>query len=74
MAEVQKQDVVIVTPIYAPKLEELDRRFALHRLWEAKDRAAFYAPLAAKVRAIVSSGPRPNKPDSMLAPFSTRLF
>jgi lactate dehydrogenase-like 2-hydroxyacid dehydrogenase len=28
----------------------------MHRLWEAKDRAAFYAPLADRVRAIVSSG------------------
>jgi hydroxypyruvate reductase len=55
MAE-PKQDVVIVTPIYAPSLAELDRLFTLHRLWEAKDRAAFYAPLASKVRAIVSSG------------------
>ena len=55
MAE-PKQDVVIVTPVYAPTLEALDRQFSLHRLWEAKDRAAFYAPLAGKVRAIVSSG------------------
>jgi len=51
-----KHDVVIVTPIYAPSLQKLDELFNLHRLWEAKDRAAFYAPLAAKVRAIVSSG------------------
>jgi lactate dehydrogenase-like 2-hydroxyacid dehydrogenase len=51
-----KQDVVIVTPIYAPSMEALEKLFTLHRLWEAKDRAAFYAPLAAKVRAIVSSG------------------
>jgi lactate dehydrogenase-like 2-hydroxyacid dehydrogenase len=51
-----KHDVVIVTPIYAPSLQKLDETFTLHRLWEAADRAAFYAPLAAKVRAIVSSG------------------
>jgi hydroxypyruvate reductase len=51
-----KQDVVIVTPVYGPTMEELDRQFSLHRLWEAKDRAAFYAPLASSVRAIVSSG------------------
>jgi hydroxypyruvate reductase len=56
MADAPKQDVVIVTPIYAPSLEELDRQFTLHRLWEAKDRVAFYTPLAAKVCAIVSSG------------------
>jgi lactate dehydrogenase-like 2-hydroxyacid dehydrogenase len=51
-----KHDVVIVTPIYAPSLQKLDELFTLHRLWEVKDRAAFYAPLASKVRAIVSSG------------------
>jgi lactate dehydrogenase-like 2-hydroxyacid dehydrogenase len=56
MADAPKQDVVIVTPIYAPTLEELDRRFTMHRLWEAKDRPAFYAGLADRVRAIVSSG------------------
>jgi hydroxypyruvate reductase len=56
MSDTAKQDIVIVTPVYGPTMEELDRRFALHRLWEAKDRVAFYAPLAAKVRAIVSSG------------------
>jgi hydroxypyruvate reductase len=51
-----KQDVVIVTPIYAPAMQQLDALFTMHRLWEAKDRAAFYAPLEAEVRAIVSSG------------------
>src|SRR6187402_2159097 len=56
MSDTPKQDVVIVTPVYGPTLEELDRRFTLHRLWDAKDRAAFYAPLADRVRAIVSSG------------------
>ena len=31
MAEA-KQDVVIVTPIYAPSLQKLDELFTLHRL------------------------------------------
>jgi lactate dehydrogenase-like 2-hydroxyacid dehydrogenase len=56
MVDAPKQDIVIVTPIYAPTMEELARLFTLHRLWEAKDRASFYAPLADRVRAIVSSG------------------
>jgi lactate dehydrogenase-like 2-hydroxyacid dehydrogenase len=51
-----KHDVVIVTQIYAPTIETLDRTFNLHRLWEAKDPKAFYAGLADRVRAIVSSG------------------
>jgi lactate dehydrogenase-like 2-hydroxyacid dehydrogenase len=56
MADGPKQDIVIVTPIYAPTMEDLDRRFTMHRLWEAKDRAAFYAGLSDRVHAIVSSG------------------
>src|SRR5882672_2238050 len=56
MADATKQDVVIVTPIYAPSMEALDRPFTLHRLWEAKDRKSWFAPLAERVRAIVSSG------------------
>ena len=51
-----KPDVVIVTPVYAPTMEKLAALFNLHRLWEAKDSAAFYAPLASTVRAVVSSG------------------
>jgi lactate dehydrogenase-like 2-hydroxyacid dehydrogenase len=56
MAEAPKQEIVIVTPVYAPTMEQLDRRFTMHRLWEAKDRATFYAALSERVRAIVSSG------------------
>lgn len=56
MGDTGKQDVVIVTPVYGPTMEDLDRHFTLHRLWEAKDRGAFCAPLATSVRAIVSSG------------------
>jgi hydroxypyruvate reductase len=56
MADAPKQDVVIVTPIYAPTMETLDRLFILHRLWEAKDRKSWFAPLADRVHAIVSSG------------------
>ena len=56
MADAPKQDVVIVTPVYAPTLERLDQLFTMHRLWEAKDRKAWFASLADRVHAIVSSG------------------
>lgn len=56
MADAPKQEVVIVTPIYAPTMETLDRLFTMHRLWEAKDRKSWFAPLADRVHAIVSSG------------------
>jgi lactate dehydrogenase-like 2-hydroxyacid dehydrogenase len=56
MADAPKQDVVIVTPVYAPTMEQLDRLFTLHRLWEAKDRKSWFAALADRVHAIVSSG------------------
>jgi len=56
MPDAQKQDVVIVTPIYPPSMAVLDRLFTLHRLWEAKDRKSWFTPLRDRVRAIVSSG------------------
>ena len=56
MVDATKPDLVIVTPVYQPTMEKLDWHFTMHRLWEAKDRAAFYAPLASGVRAMVSSG------------------
>jgi len=56
MADTPKQEVVIVTPIYAPTMETLDRLFIMHRLWEAKDRQSWFASLAERVHAIVSSG------------------
>src|SRR5476649_541334 len=42
--------------MYPPTLAALDADFITHRLWEAKDRAAFLAPLRDRVTAITTMG------------------
>jgi hydroxypyruvate reductase len=49
-----KPDIVLVVPIYAAAVDQLDREFAMHRLWEAKHRSAFFHDLRDRVRAIVT--------------------
>jgi hydroxypyruvate reductase len=49
-----KPDIVLVVPIYAAAVEQLDRDFAMHRLWQAKHRPAFLAEIRDRVRAIVT--------------------
>jgi hydroxypyruvate reductase len=51
-----KQEIVITAPMYPPTLEALDADFVAHMLWEAKDRAAFLAPLRDRVTAIATMG------------------
>ncbi len=51
-----KQEIVITAPMYPPTLAALDADFVTHRLWEAKDRAAFLAPLRDRVTAITTMG------------------
>ncbi|HZB91097.1 MAG TPA: 2-hydroxyacid dehydrogenase, partial [Stellaceae bacterium] len=49
-----KPDIVLVVPIYAGAVEQLDREYTMHRLWEAKQRAQFLAEAKDRVRAIVT--------------------
>lgn len=51
-----KQEIVITAPMYPPTLQALDAEFVTHRLWEAKDRAAFLAPLRDRITAIATMG------------------
>jgi len=44
--------IVLVGPLYPPAQAQLEGEFAVHRLWEAPDRAAFLAGLADRVRGI----------------------
>jgi len=54
-----KSAVLLVSPLYRPTMERLDREFAVHRLWEAGDRAALLAELAPSCEAIAGSGSVP---------------
>ncbi|HUC67182.1 MAG TPA: 2-hydroxyacid dehydrogenase [Stellaceae bacterium] len=58
-----KTDIVLVVPIYAGAVEQLDRDYSVHRLWEAKDRSTFLAGVADRVRAIVTG---PGRVDAAL--------
>ncbi|MGH7094553.1 MAG: 2-hydroxyacid dehydrogenase, partial [Stellaceae bacterium] len=45
-------EIVLVGPLYPPTQTQLEGEFTVHRLWEAPDRAAFFAGLADRVRGI----------------------
>jgi hydroxypyruvate reductase len=49
-----KPEVLVVSPLYAPTLQRLEREFTAHRLWEAPDRAAMLAGLAPRCEAIAA--------------------
>jgi lactate dehydrogenase-like 2-hydroxyacid dehydrogenase len=51
-----KHEVLVTGPFYAPSMAWLDREFATHKLFEAKDRAAMIADVAPRLRAIAGSG------------------
>lgn len=55
-----KPDVILVSPIYQPAQDVLEKEFTVHRLYETKDRAALFKALAPKLRAVASSGPGVN--------------
>jgi hydroxypyruvate reductase len=56
-----KTDIVLVVPIYPSAVEQLDQTYALHRLWQAKDRGAFLAGIQDRVRAIATGPGRVDK-------------
>jgi hydroxypyruvate reductase len=56
-----KTDIVLVVPIYTSAVEQLDQAYAMHRLWQAKDRRAFLAGVKDRVRAIVTGPGRVDK-------------
>jgi lactate dehydrogenase-like 2-hydroxyacid dehydrogenase len=51
-----KPQVLVLVPIYAPTLAELEREFTVHRLWTARDANALVKEVSGNVRAVVTSG------------------
>lgn len=48
---------IVQTTAMPPAIQkELDARYTVHRLWEAKDRGAFLAQVASQTRGLVTSG------------------
>lgn len=51
-----KPDILVIRPIYAPTLAELEREFVLHKLWDAPDSDAFMSEVSRRVRGVVTTG------------------
>lgn len=51
-----KPEIVLTIPIYPSAVEQLDREFTMHRLWQAKHRSAFFNEIRDRVRAIATGG------------------
>ncbi|WP_438752333.1 2-hydroxyacid dehydrogenase [Pararhizobium sp. O133] len=51
-----KPEVLMIGPYPAWDMEDLDRRYVIHRLWEAEDRVAFLAHHGENIRAIATRG------------------
>lgn len=51
-----KNDLLIVGPMHGATLAVLDATYTTHKLWLAADRAAFLASVAARCRAVATSG------------------
>lgn len=51
-----KPEILILTPIYAPALAELEREFTVHKLWTARDPDAYIKDVSARVRGMVTTG------------------
>lgn len=52
-----KTDVILTTKLFGPTQERLEREFQCHRLYEAKDRAAFLRERSTSARALATFGP-----------------
>jgi hydroxypyruvate reductase len=50
-----RPDVLLMLPIYAPAMAELEREFTVHKPWEAADRGAFVARVGPGIRAAITT-------------------
>jgi hydroxypyruvate reductase len=51
-----KPEILVIRPIYAPTLAELEREFIVHKLWTARDQDAFMKEVSGGVRGVVTTG------------------
>jgi len=51
-----KPEILVLVPIYAPTLAELEREFTVHKLWTAREPDALVKEVAGRVRGVVTSG------------------
>jgi len=69
-----KSEIVLVCPLYEPTMEQLEKMFTVHRLWEAKDPAALLKQARDRVRAISTMGAVGCKADLMDALPKTEII
>ena len=51
-----RPEILVLVPIYAPTLAALEREYAVHKLWIARDPDALVKEVSGKVRAVVTTG------------------
>jgi hydroxypyruvate reductase len=51
-----KAEILMIAPMMSSVMQALEAGYTVHRLWEATDRPAFIAQVAADVRAIATNG------------------
>jgi len=51
-----KPEILVLVPIYAPTLAELEREYTVHKLWTAPDPNAYLREKCANVRGVVTAG------------------
>jgi lactate dehydrogenase-like 2-hydroxyacid dehydrogenase len=51
-----KPEILVLVPIYAPTLAALEREYAVHKLWTARDPDALVKDVSGRVRAVVTTG------------------
>jgi lactate dehydrogenase-like 2-hydroxyacid dehydrogenase len=56
MAASTKPEILVMVPIYAPALAQLEHEFVVHKLWQAADPQKFMKELAGSVRVVVTTG------------------
>jgi lactate dehydrogenase-like 2-hydroxyacid dehydrogenase len=49
-------EILSVGPFYPPSFEPMERDFTVHKLWQAKDRDAFFREVGGRIRGIQTTG------------------
>jgi hydroxypyruvate reductase len=55
-SHILKPAILMIAPMMTSVMQALEAEYTVHRLWEATDRAAFMAQVAADVRAVATNG------------------
>ena len=69
-----KPEILLVCPLYDGTMDQLDRAYAVHRLWEAKDQPALLREVRDRVRGISTMGAVGCKAELMAALPKTEII